>query len=203
MDWMDRPHWAELQGCVDTFPTSLFLPNCLCSRKIFPTCCATQRAVVISLQTGKSRFPFPWLGGSRSPWVCSGAAPPCPAAGLGKNPEISGFTVPISTGRQEPSSSSVTRSGAVSGQGPALPAVSRSQTFTVLSSEAVAMLGASAGPHGRKTPEVVVWKCPLYSHTWVLVCRRSHSCRAQAEVRAGCPQASFQGHGDSVADFGL
>lgn len=58
--------------------------------------------------------------------------------------------------------------------------MSRSQTFTVLSLEDVAMLGASAGPRGRKTHEVVVWKCPLYSHTRALVCLRSQSCRKQA-----------------------
>lgn len=60
--------------------------------------------------------------------------------------------------------------------------MSWSQTFTVLSLEDVAMLGARVGPRGRKTQEVVVWKCPLYSHTRPLVCLRSQSCRKQAVV---------------------
>lgn len=71
-----------------------------------------------------------------------------------------------------------------SGQDPPLPPVSRSQTFTVPSHEAVATLGVNAGPWGRKTHEVVVWKCPLYSHTWFRVCRRSHSCKTRGSVQS-------------------
>lgn len=70
---------------------------------------------------------------------------------------------------------------------PCLPPVSRSQTFTLLSCEDVAMLGVRAGPRGRKTHEAVVCRCPLYSHTRLLVCRRSHSCKATSSAQSsGC-----------------